>query len=163
MIERSKLHHAGFLIKLKQTKKNTATLILTILNLNLYQILSNVIFFRNFNLTSFWTRAGKHFGIINSNVTLISWPSRCLKNNLQPKPSKQSIIRYKSWEFYKFYKNTSLWFHFVTLYICLKTKIWMTLVSKSGAYTVCGSSADGNLSKLPARSLFSGQTPDRSS
>lgn len=95
MIERSKLHHAGFLIKLKQTKKNTATLILKIVNLNLYQILSNVILFRNFNLTSFWTRAGKHFGIINSNVTLISWPSRCLKNNLQPKQSKQSIIRSK--------------------------------------------------------------------
>lgn len=96
MIERSKLHHAGFLIKLKQTKKKTtATLILKIVNLNLYQILSNVIFFRNFNLTSFWTRAGKHFGIINSNVTLISWPSRCLKNNLQPKQSKQSIIRSK--------------------------------------------------------------------
>lgn len=75
MIERSKLHHAGFLIKLKQTKKkNTATLILKIVNLNLYQIhvLSNVILFRNFNLTSFWTGAGKHFGIINSNVTLIS-------------------------------------------------------------------------------------------
>lgn len=72
MIERSKLHHAGFLIKLKQTKKNTATLILKIVNLNLYQILSNVTLFLNFNLTSFWTGAGKHFGIINSNVTLIS-------------------------------------------------------------------------------------------
>lgn len=62
--------------------------------------------------------------ILGSSIAMSPWfpdPLAASKTTYsQNNPNNQSSGQ--SWEFYKFYKNTSLWFHIVILFICYEQK-----------------------------------------